>query len=144
VIIMQLPLKLIVVVVIVVLILLVVSSFLISQSSQQLTQAEANRIFNTQCQQYASSGCEWDVTRGADFPQYLNACETLYGQERDSFSCLYSLCQACKEIEINQVKCAGMCNICEASDGIGIDPETCCSEFTAQCNGVVECDTCSI
>ncbi len=139
----ELPMKIIVIVVIIVLVLIVLSTFLLGQTSGQISKAEAERIFSSQCQIYSQSDCEWDVTRNSDFPRYVEACRVLYGPERDSFSCLYVLCTACKDTQNFQIKCAGICNACKGNDEIGISTETCCSEFTSQCTGVMECSVCA-
>jgi len=140
---MELPMKMIVVVIVIVLVLVVLSTFLLGQTGVQITKAEAERIFNAQCQIYSQRNCEWDVTRNPEFPKYVEACRVLYGPERDSFSCLYVLCNACKDTQNFQIKCAGICNACKGNQQIGISTETCCSEFTGQCTGVLECDVCT-
>ncbi|GEM_PF-2529021 len=141
---MELPIKIIVVLIIVALVLVILSSFLLGQTGAQITKAEAERIFTSQCQIYSQNNCEWDVTRNSDFSKYVEACRVLYGPERDSFSCLYVLCNACKDTQNFQIKCAGICSACKGNNEIGISTETCCAEFTAQCSGVIECSVCTV
>ncbi|HLD85800.1 MAG TPA: hypothetical protein VI968_04545 [archaeon] len=139
----SLPIKVIVVVILVVLILSVLAAFFLLQSGQQVSEADAQRIFNAECQDYAAQSCSWDVTRSPSFGAYLQACKRLYGQEREAFSCLYAMCQPCKEFNVPQTKCAGLCKACQANADIGISVTSCCSEFTSQCTGIIECNTCA-
>ncbi|MBI4162508.1 MAG: hypothetical protein HY513_02400 [Candidatus Aenigmarchaeota archaeon] len=138
----ELPMKIIVIVVIVVLVLVILSTFLLGQAGSQISKADAERIFASQCQVYSQNNCEWAVTRNSDFNKYVEACRVLYGPERDSFSCLYVLCNACKDTQNSQIKCAGICNACKGNDETGINTEPCCAEFTAQCTGVLDCEVC--
>ena len=137
---MELPIKTITIVVILALLLVIVTTFLFQSSGTSLTKAEAERIFSAQCQSYVQQGCEWDSTYAPDFSKYLNACRTLYGQERDSYSCLYTLCKGC--FETNDIKCAGLCSICNGHQDVSIDRKTCCARFNAQCGTSLDCNAC--
>ena len=138
---MQLPIKLIVVIAIVAMVLVVLSSLFLSSSGQSLTKAEAERIFNTQCITYGQRSCNWQVTYEADFQNYLKACRTIYGEQREAFSCLYSLCDRC--FESSDLKCSGLCNICNGHDYASIARGECCSRYQGECaSSSVNCKTC--
>ena len=139
----SLPIKIVVIVIMAILILSVIAAFFILQSGQQISEADAQRVFNANCQNYAKQSCSWDVTRDPSFSIYLQACKPLYGQEREAFSCLYAMCQPCKEFNVPQTKCAGLCKACQANSDIGISSTACCSEFSSQCTDVYECNTCA-
>ncbi len=144
---MELPLRAVIAMIIVALLLVVVSFFITTSSSPPIQQGDAERIFSTMCQQYKIQKCPWAVTREASFDTFLTACRTLYGDYRDKFSCLYSLCQACKEFEPtpNEVTCAGICESCDANARLGLSTAVCCSNFKSNCAGVnVQCGVCGI
>lgn len=142
---MELPLRAVVGMILVALILVVLSFFISTSSQTQISSGDAERVFNTACQEYKLQQCPWAVTRESKFEQFLSACRTLYGYYRDSFSCLYSLCQACKEFEPAQeeVQCAGICESCSANARLGISTTLCCSNFRSECSGAsVACGAC--
>ncbi len=127
------PIKVIVVAAILILVLVALSSLLLSSSGQSLTKAEAERIFNTQCLAYNQRGCDWPVTYEPEFQRYLSACRVLYGSEREAYSCLYSLCSRC--FETHNLRCSGLCNICNGHDYASVERQECCSRFNAECEG---------
>jgi hypothetical protein len=133
---MELPLRSIIAMVIVALVLVVVSFFVTTSSGPQLQQGDAQRVFSTVCQQYSQQKCEWSVTKQVAFGEFMDACRTLYGDYRDKFSCLYSLCQACKEFEPTQqdVACAAISESCEANQKLGLSTATCCTNFRGTCS----------
>lgn len=136
---MQLPIKVIIIIAIAVMVLVALIALFLQSSGGSLTRAEAERIFNTMCTTYNQRQCEWPVTYEAEFANYLNACRTLYGQEREAFSCLYALCQGCKET--NDLRCSGLCYICSGHESASVDRQVCCSRFSAECTQF-QCDAC--
>src|SRR5687768_17384322 len=128
---MDLPVKTIAIVVILALVLVVLVTFLFQSSGTSLNKADAERIFSSQCQTYVQRGCSWDVTYESGFDNYLSACRTLYGEERESYSCLYTLCKGC--FETNDLRCSSLCNICNGHEDASVDRKTCCTRFNAQC-----------
>jgi len=123
----------IVILILALLVLGAVMYFIFSQAAGGMTQAEANRIFYGKCQEYKSRNCDWSVTYDKDFDKFVDACRFLFGAQRDAFSCLYSMCQDCKELELSDIKCAGMCKICEGHDYASIKFRDCCSRFKSEC-----------
>lgn len=135
---MELPTKVIIIVAIVVLTLVAITTFFLQSTGETLSRADAERVFATQCQIYSQQACSWDVTYRPEFQQYMRACRTLYGTHRDSYSCLYTLCQKC--FETADVKCAGLCKICEGHEAASVDRKTCCSRYASGCRGTtVDC-----
>ena len=133
---MEMPLKIIVIAALAVIILAALMTFFLRSSGGAMNDADAHRVFDTQCAAYKQQACSWDVTYGADFSAYLAACRHIYGQERDSYSCLYTLCQQCYETD--NLKCAGLCNICNGHESASVDRVSCCNTYKAQCS-----DSCS-
>ncbi len=138
--IMQLPLKIIIVVAIVVLALVSLSSFFLQSSGSSLSKTDAERIFNTDCVTYSQRACSWEVTHESEFENYLKACRTLYGAYREAYSCLYSLCNRC--FESVDIRCSGLCKICNGHDAASVDRETCCLRYKTECGGSsVDCSS---
>lgn len=136
---MELPLKAVIVVVILALVLVSVSLFFLQSSGQSLTKAEAERIFSTQCLTYGQRACEWAVTYEPQFQEYLKACRVLYGSYRESFSCLYSLCSRC--FESADLKCSGLCHLCNGHEYSGVSRQECCSRYANECSASsVKCE----
>ncbi|HLC67316.1 MAG TPA: hypothetical protein VJI12_00360 [archaeon] len=135
---MELPMKIIIIAAIAVLVLTVLLTFFLRSTGGAISDADANRIFNTQCAAYSQQKCSWDVTYGADFPAYVQACRHIYGEQRDSYSCLYTLCQSC--FETSDLKCSGLCNICNGHEAASVSRATCCSTYKTQCQ--TKCDAC--
>lgn len=129
---MELPLKAIVIVAIVVLVFVTLSMFFLRSSGESLTKTEAERIFSTQCLTYGQRGCEWSVTYEPEFQSYLKACRVLHGSYRESFSCLYSLCSRC--FESADLKCSGLCKICNGHEYSGVNRQECCSKYQSECS----------
>lgn len=139
---MEMPSNTVVIVLILALVLAALGAFLLQSSSTSFSQSDAQRIFASQCQNYVQQGCEWDVTYRNDFSNYLNACKSLFGQERDSYSCLYTLCKGC--FQTSDLKCAGLCSICNGHEQASVDRKTCCSRFSLQCGSSgVDCSGCT-
>ncbi len=137
---MQLPIKIIIIVAIAVMALAALSAFFFQSSGSSLTRTQAERIFNTQCTTYGQRQCDWSVTYEPQFQNYLDACRVLHGQEREAFSCLYVLCSACKET--TNLRCSGLCNICNGHESASVERQTCCSRFSSECSGSdVDCSS---
>ena len=137
---MQLPTKIIVIVALVVLTLVMISTFFFRSSGISISKAEAERIFNSDCLTYAQRSCDWEVTHEPEFNNYLKACRTLYGEYREAYSCLYSLCSRC--FETTDLKCGGLCKVCNGHDASGVDRETCCLNYNTECGGSsVDCSS---
>ena len=138
---MELPIKLIVIIAVVAMVLVVLSTLFLQSSGQSLSKAEAERIFNTQCINYGQRGCQWSVTYEPSFADYLKACRVLHGDQREAYSCLYSLCDRC--FETTDLKCSGLCNICNGHDYASVARGECCSAYASQCQGSsVNCGAC--
>lgn len=136
---MELPLKVIVVAAILILVLVVVSSFFLQSTGESMTKAEAERVFSSRCLTYGQRSCEWAVAYEPEFQDYLKACRILYGSYRESFSCLYSLCSRC--FESADLKCSGLCYVCNGHEYSGVSREECCSKYRSECAGsAVKCD----
>ena len=137
----MLPIKIIVIVALVVLVLVMVSTFFFQSSGSSISKAEAERIFNSDCLTYGQRQCDWEVTHEPEFNNYMKACRVLYGEYREAYSCLYSLCNRC--FETNDLKCAGLCKVCSGHDSASVDKETCCLRFKTECGGsAVDCGSC--
>ena len=135
----ELAIKTIIILVIMILLLGIVMYFMLSQSKIVSNKADANKIFSTKCQEYQSDySCSWSATREPDFDKFLQACKYLYGEERESFSCLMSLC--CKEVKFDDVQCEGLCRLCRGNYLTGIKTDKCCEQFAAKCS--IKCDVC--
>ena len=130
---MNLPLKTIVIIVIVALVLVIISIFFLGSSGESVTRAQAENTFNTMCASYSQRDCEWKVTYEDGFQNYLAACRFLYGNHKDSYSCIHIHCALCNEATEPQLKCASLCNICAGHDAVGIEREACCTRYNAQC-----------
>ena len=129
---MELPFKVIIVLAIVVLVLVTLMAFFLQSSGSSLSKAEAERIFNADCVAYAQRACNWEVTHEPEFANYLNACRVLYGSYREAYSCLYSLCSRC--FESMDLKCSGLCKICNGHNYASVDRGTCCLRYSSECS----------
>ncbi|MEM7819383.1 MAG: hypothetical protein QXD48_00975 [Candidatus Aenigmatarchaeota archaeon] len=138
----SLSLSMIVILIVAALVLSALIYFFMFQTTQQMTKSEANRIFYTECQKYKERKCDWSVTYDTEFDKFLDACKFLFGQDHDKFSCLYSLCQECKKLELDEIKCAGMCEICNGHKNVGVELENCCNVYKDECKS--GCDICKI
>ena len=133
--------KVIVIAAVAVIVLSVLLTFFLRSTGGAMSDADAQRVFNTQCAAYKQQGCSWDITYGEGFASYLAACRHIYGDQRDSYSCLYSLCQQC--YETNDLKCAGLCSICSGHEAASVARVTCCSAYKAQCStSDLNCNAC--
>ena len=135
---MELPLRSMIVLIIVVIVLVIMSFFITTRSSGEIEKGEAQRIFSTVCQSYKLQQCPWSATKDGNFADFFSACRQIYGDHRDKFSCLYSLCQACKEFEPTpaDVTCAAISESCEANQKLGLSTAACCANFRGTCAGV--------
>ena len=138
---MEMPMKVIVIAAVAVIVLSVLLTFFLRSTGGAMSDADAQRVFSTQCAAYKQQGCSWDVTYRPDFDAYLGACRQIYGEQRDSYSCLYTLCQQC--YETSDLKCAGLCNICSGHEAASVERATCCSTYKSQCGGSdFNCNAC--
>ena len=128
---MELPTRAIILIVLLVIFLAIVGSFFLLQSGTEISKADAKKLFELRCQDYANRGCSWDITEEQSFTQYVTACKILYGEEREAFSCLYSLCPGCKSFDIDYVRCAGICKGIEGQDQLGNPTEAACAIYNA-------------
>lgn len=135
---MQLPIKLIVIVAILTLVLVTLSAFFLQSTGSSLSKTEAERIFSTDCLTYSQRGCDWQVTHEPEFGNYMKACRILYGSYREAYSCLYSMCSRC--FESSDLKCSGLCKVCNGHDAASVDRETCCLRYKTECgSSSVDC-----
>lgn len=140
---MELPIRVIITVAIALLVVAVILSFLFSGTAEPLDRSEANRVFSQSCLQYKERQCEWSVTREEGFTDFLDACKYIYGQAKDSFSCLYVHCEACKEFsdDPQELMCAGLCEEARASERLGISTVNVCQQIRTECTSTQEtCD----
>jgi hypothetical protein len=137
----SMPLTLIVVLILAVLVLTALLYFFFTQTGGEMSKAEANRIFYGECQKYKNMQCAWSATYDPGFQKFLKACKFLFGEERDAFSCLYSMCADCKEYRLDEIQCAGMCEICKGHQSSGVDLGSCCEEFRDRCS--IDCFVCN-
>jgi hypothetical protein len=137
---MSMSMTLVVVIILAVLVLTAIMFFFFSQTGAEMDKAEANKIFYTECQRYKNMQCAWSATYEAGFDDFMKACKFLFGQERDAFSCLYSMCADCKEYTLDEIQCAGMCEICNGHKNSGVDVSSCCEEYNNKCT--LSCGSC--
>lgn len=137
---MSLSLSMIVILIIAVMVLAAILYFFFIQTGGEMTKAEANSVFYTSCQNYKSASCDWSVTTQPGFDKFLKACKFLFGNERDSFSCLYAMCADCSQYKLDEVQCAGMCEICKGNQNAGVETESCCTEYAGKCTST--CSSC--
>lgn len=115
--------------------------FIFFQAASEMTQAEANSIFYGKCSDYRARKCDWAVTYEEDFGRFVQACRHLFGTFRDSYSCLYSMCPDCKELNLGDVKCSGLCRLCEGNHYASIKTKDCCLRYKNECStGCELCD----
>jgi len=141
---MELSTKALVILLVLIMLAVTLSSFFIFQSGAQISKADANKIFQQRCAEYGNKGCTWDVTYGEDFNQFVAACKIVNGQDREAFSCLYSMCAQCKSFDLEKIQCAEFCSrlagLKKAGDGSMM---AACSDYTTspQC-GQIKCGVC--
>jgi hypothetical protein len=131
---MDLPMNVLVVLALVVLVLIVLSAFFFGQSGQQMTEAEANKIFNLNCENYRNANCQWRVTRSDSFGEFLQACHVLYGPNQHEFSCLYDFCCGFS----GDVSCQGFCSLCRGNKYAGLPADSinnCLDVYSNKCEG---------
>jgi hypothetical protein len=148
---MELSMNLVVKIAIVLIVLVVISAFITTQSGTQFTQSDANRIFNEKCLYYKSSyNCDYNqATADADFPKFFDSCRSLYGSERDSFTCLDVYCQSCSGNNMDKskmplgTKCTSFCQSATGLLKVGQSNTVFCSRFSSECGSSgVNCDVC--
>ncbi|MCX6816095.1 MAG: hypothetical protein NT120_04555 [Candidatus Aenigmarchaeota archaeon] len=137
---MELSFRVIITSAIVILVLVVMTFFIGTNSGEQITKANANSVFNSLCQNYKSKQCDWSVTRETTFSDFLKACRVLYGDGKESYSCLYNYCPACKIQGSTNLVCSSICERCRADSSIGTRT-MCCQQYSGQCTGTT-CDAC--
>jgi len=135
---MELPINVLVIIALVVLVLIVLSALFFSQSSQKMTEAEANKIFNLNCENYRNANCQWRVTRDDSFGEFMQACQILYGSNQREFSCLYDFCCGFS----GDAACQGFCSLCRGNKYAGLPQasiDDCLNVYDNKCEG-----TCAI
>ncbi len=141
---MELTTRALVIILVMVMLVVALASFFMFQSGAQISKADASRIFQARCADYEKRGCAWDVTYEKDFEQFVTACKIVNGEEREAFSCLYSLCTQCKSFELEKIQCAEFCSridgLKKAGDG---NIASACSDYTTspQC-AQIKCGVC--
>ncbi len=126
---MELSLHVIVILALAIIVLVSVLFFVFSQSGEQISKTEANRIFQEKCSLYRSLNCDWGVTHREDFDEFLKACQLLYGRQNLAFSCLGKYC--CNKV--TDAKCDGLCELCKANKKAGIDYNLCLDQYKKEC-----------
>jgi hypothetical protein len=121
--------NMVIIIIITVLALIIIGFFFMGQTVQQQDRAKMNKIFYETCEAYKAAGCDWSLTKGADFQTYLGACKYLYGTESEALSCLEKHC--CGRITI--IECEGFCSICQGNKLAGIETASCCQRFNTEC-----------
>ncbi len=125
---MELSLTMVTTLIISIFVLSFVLLFFSSQSRQQMTESEANRVFYTLCDSYKNENFAWSVTKREDFSKFITACQILFlGSGR--FSCLYNHCAH----DSKDIGCDSFCNVCRGNTALGITTEACCSQFSSIC-----------
>lgn len=137
---MNLSTKALVIIIILMLVLITLSSFFLFSSGQEISRADAQRIFAERCNAYSTEGCDWELTKQDGFDEYITACRRLNGEYREAYSCLYLICNACKAIT-NDVFCEGQCEMARGMTRTGAGAAAACSDFAARCS--TRCDACS-
>ena len=126
----ELSLNLVAVAAVGILVLVIVSFFFSSQSSDALSDAEANEIFFGKCDVYKRQQCDWKVTYQKDFSDFYDACKHLNGPDIGKFTCLYKLCCASSQ----DVQCDGLCELCNGQEGLGVTQDECCQRYRNTCS----------
>lgn len=135
----ELPVKTVIVLLILIAVLAIITFFVFGQAGRQMGQADAEKIFAGKCQEYQSDySCSWKATHEPEFDKFLQACKKIYGIDRESFSCLYSLC--CQSVKFDDVQCEGFCKLCKGNYLTGINTKSCCEQFAAKCS--ISCEVC--
>lgn len=134
---MELSIKTVVALLFVILVLLSFTLFFSSQSGEQITEAQASRIFYETCSEYRESDCDWTVTYEEKYNEYMDACRALFDQEAGRYSCLYRFC--CEQTK--NVLCSGLCHACTGNSDSKASTAGCCLRFKTEC-GDIECSVC--
>ena len=138
---MELSTKAVVVIVIMALLLVSFGSFFVFRSGEDIGMADARKMFEEKCIAYQKRGCSWEVTEEADFQQFLQACKRVYGPDKEEFSCLYAMCQQCKEFDPVYTQCAGRCSGIAGQKKLGFDVQQSCQVYGEECP-VPRCGAC--
>ena len=134
----EMPTRAVVVIIIAVIVLAAMSFFIYFQSGAAISEYDAQAAFTTSCETYKKAECSWSVTYEKGFEKFLDACRKLYGNEREAFSCLISMC--CQEVKFTDVQCAGLCKLCKGNFYSGVKTEDCCSIYAGKCK--TDCEVC--
>ncbi|MBI4018131.1 MAG: hypothetical protein HY368_00815 [Candidatus Aenigmarchaeota archaeon] len=134
---MELPFKVLISIALISFLLITFFVLFSQQSGQQLTQAEANRIFYSLCDEYKKEQCDWSVRERSSFAEYLESCKVLFSDTAGEYSCLYQHC--C--VETKNVLCSGLCNACKGNEFSKTNKELCCSRFKSDC-AEEQCEVC--
>ena len=78
---MEIANRTLVIMLVLVMLVVVLTSFFLFQSGSQISKADATRIFQQSCDQFAKRGCSWDVTYDQDFDKFVQACKIVNGEE---------------------------------------------------------------
>ena len=139
---MEISTKTIVIMLVCIMLLVAVASFFIFQTSASMTKAEAEKLFQEDCLAYAKSDCSWSVTEQPGFQKFVDACKLLYGQERESLSCLYSFCGSCKSFNFQNVECEARCRLVNGLKSSGNSVTDACSSYSQKCP-TIACGGCA-
>ena len=131
-----LPIKAIVILILAILLLFIITSFILSESLEQMSKAEAIETFTQSCNNYKQLGCEWELTKQPEFQTFLQACRIVYGDYHTEYSCLYKFC--C--METTDIECSAKCNICIGNKKVGLDIQNCCLDYNSKCTE--DCSVC--
>ena len=128
----QIALKSIVIIAVVVLLLAILSIFVLSQAGQSGTSASYDRIFFAGCEQIQQRGCDWEQVQGD--AEFLSACQHLYGNQYEAYSCVNRFCSSCSKFESKeQVLCGGWC------DGVNGAISISSPYMNTICNSNIQC-----
>jgi len=139
---MEISTRIIVVLVLVLLVVVVISSFFLFQTGTSAGKAQAEAVFRSQCLSYQKQNCAWRVTEMPEFQGFVDSCKILYGQDREAFSCLYSLCTQCKSFALENVRCESICRGIDGEKTLGNDINEACGIYKSDC-GKVACRICA-
>jgi len=124
----ELPIGIIVVIAIASLVLVSLLLMLTFQTGSAGASGDIQQIFNTRCNLYKAEGCGWELTKSSGFDQFLSACQSIYGADRQEFSCLFQLC--CQTSE--NIESDGLCSTCQGLKEAGVSNAACCQQYRDQ------------
>jgi hypothetical protein len=133
----QMSINMIIILIITVMVLVVLGYFIVGNAAASQDRAKMTKIFFDGCESYKAAGCDWSVTKRADFPSFMTACKYLYGPDSEALSCLERDCCT----KITNIECEGFCGICSGNKLAGVETASCCKRFDTECKTQV-CDAC--